>query len=139
MSEHISSLLSKYKKLLRFVISGGSATCVNILLLYVLTEHVHLWYLLSSIVAFLSAFLISFFLQKFWTFEDPAKDRMHTQFMQFLITMLAGLAFNTFLMYICVEYAHFPYILGQVLAGIVIAILNFIVYQKLIFKKNESI
>ena len=66
-------------RFLRFLISGGTAAVVDLLFLYVLTDGIHMWYLLSSVLAFLAAFSVSFTLQKRWTFRDRSNDRLHVQ------------------------------------------------------------
>ncbi|MES2059982.1 MAG: GtrA family protein [Patescibacteria group bacterium] len=122
-------------KIFKFVISGGSATIANLSILYMLTRFAHIWYISSSIIAFLSAFMISFVLQKFWTFEDRSRDTIHKQAFMFFLTVLIGLCVNTALLYILVEYAGVHYIFAQIVSGIIVAVMNYFAYQKFIFHK----
>lgn len=126
-------------KTFRFLASGGTATFVNISSLYFFVRFLHLWYIIASIFAFLCGFLISFSLQKFWTFEDLSKENIKKQFIMFFFTVLIGVILNTSIVYVCVGYFTMNYILGQFIAGVFIAIMNFFIYQKIIFKKNVKL
>lgn len=123
-----------HTKLVRFVIAGGSATAVNLGILFILTHFLGIWYLLSSIIAFLCAFTVSFSLQKFWTFRDHIKEDMHKQASLFFLSMIGGIIANTLILYFLVEYQHFHYLLAQMISGIIIAVANFLIYGK-IFKR----
>ncbi len=120
-------------KLFRFIVSGGIATGVNLVLIFILTEYVHLWYLLSATLAFFSAFLISFFLQKFWTFNDPSKDKIRRQAFLFLATIIIGVGVNDLVVYSLVEYVNVHYLVAQIIGAAFIACANFIIYQRFIF------
>ncbi len=126
---------AKHVKLVRFVISGGSATLVNLGSLFSLTHFFHIWYLFSAMVSFLISFSVSFFLQKFWTWRDVSRDTMHKQAGVFFLVMICGLLINTTLLYVLVEFLHFHYLMAQLLIGILIAFFNYTMYQKFIFHK----
>lgn len=120
----------------RFMISGGTATLINILLVFVLTHYVRLWYLLSSILGFMGGFFISFFMQKFWTFQDASKDKMQRQAMLFLVAMGMGCGLNALLVYCFVEYLTLHYLTAQIISGIFIAVANYFAYKLFVFKNK---
>lgn len=124
----------RHARILKFLISGGSAAVVDLGTLYVLTDIFHLWYLLSAVLAFIAAFAISFSLQKFWTFDDPSTDVLHTQLALYLLLALVGLGVNTFCMYLLVDHAELHYIFAQILTSAFIAVGNFFAYKHIIFK-----
>lgn len=125
--------MRRFHALFKYVVSGGSAACVNLGGLYVLTEYAHVHYLQSAVLAFIVAFFISFLLQKFWTFGDMRKEVMHIQMMWYLGLSLANLLVNTLLIYILVEYMHLWYVAAAVASGALLAISNFFVYKHVIF------
>ena len=53
-------------KIVRYLISGGTAAAINLSLLFLLTEFVGMWYLASSVLSFIAGFTASFLFQKFW-------------------------------------------------------------------------
>lgn len=123
-------------KILRFLISGGTTTVTEITLLYVLTE-LGLWYVFSLIVAFVVALLVSFTMQKFWTFENNGFDRISVQAPFYFINALGNLAVNAALLFVLVEYFQMWYLSAQIGVAGLIAIWNFSIYKFYIFRIEE--
>jgi putative flippase GtrA len=120
-------------KVVRYIISGGTAATVDLVILYLLTSIVGIWYLFSAIIAFLIALGVSFSLQKFWTFADHSTDRMSSQVVVYFIVASINLGLNTLLMYLLVDAVLLPYLLAQIIAAGLIACESFFVYQRYIF------
>lgn len=121
-------------QIMRFVISGGTATAVNLGTLFILTHFFDVWYLFASVAAFGVAFFVSFSMQKLWTFGDTSQKRAHVQAALFLTVILVALSVNTALIYSFVEYAHLHYLLAQLISGIFIAFMNYFSYKHLVFR-----
>jgi putative flippase GtrA len=128
--------IKKHSGIIKYIISGGTATCVNLGVLYALTEYAGVHYLQSAIISFICAFFFSFLLQKFWTFNNRRKDILHWQMAGFLAVALVNLSINTLLIYLLVEYAHVWYLLSAILAGGLIALSSFFIYRHLIFREH---
>lgn len=127
-----------YLKLVRYIISGGTAAASQILLTVFFTDIVGLWYLISTSIAFILAVVISFTLQKFWTFRHKETKGMHNQAFIYLVIALFGLATNDGLMYLFVSVVGLHYLPGQILSGAIIACVNYFLYAKLVFKKKNK-
>ncbi len=127
-----------HMKILRFVISGGTATVTNIGLLFILVHFFHIWYVAATVITFLAAFGVSFVLQKFWTFDDRSKGDLRRQLGLYFCTLIGGLLLNTSLVYLYVERLGINYLIAQVIAGALIAVLNYFFYQTFIFHKGEK-
>lgn len=121
--------------LLRYFVAGITAASTNIGLLFVFTDIFGVWYLYSSVVAFLLALSLSFTLQKFWTFADKETSKIHHQFFKYAITAILGLSFNTVLMFILVDALKVWYILAQIISGFFVMLFNFIAYKFFIFHR----
>ena len=135
----IRELVQKYAQFIRFCIAGGFAFSVNLTVLYILTDIFHIYYLISTVGAFLVAFSISFFLQKFWTFKDSSRDRLHIQLPLYLGMQVVSITLNASLMYTFVEYLHVWYLFAQAIIAPVLAIVIFFINRTYIFKKREVI
>ena len=136
----LSTSYPSLMRIVRFVVSGGTATAVNLGILFVLTHLFGLWYLLSSVIAFLGAFFVSFTMQKYWTFEDDSTSRLRSQALIYLSIILVGLGVNTALIYSFVEYARLHYVVAQLISGIFIAVMNYFSYKHLVFREaGESV
>ena len=129
--------MSKYIKIIRYIIAGGIATASNILILFVCVHYLHLWYLVGAAISFCSAVVISYLLQKFWTFKDYSKENMHKQFLNFFVYNLVMLGVNTLLMYFFVDIIKIWYILAQAISAFITAFINFIYFNKIVFKSTS--
>jgi dolichol-phosphate mannosyltransferase len=120
-------------RIARYLVSGGTATGVNFVALYALTEYSHLWYLTSSVIAITLGFLTSFVLQKFWTFRNNGLKKAPVQFSLHFLLSLLNLALNTLFLYLLVQYAHLWYMLAQFFISGALACMNYVIYRRIIF------
>ncbi len=134
----IIKLLNKYKTIVKFGIAGIIATATHFALLFILTDIFGLWYLLSTSLAFLVAFMVSFFSQKFWTFGDKRKQGMYKQMGGYFLVVSSGMAVNAVGMYALVDYANLYYLIAQVIMSGLVAIYNFLMYRFVIFKRVRA-
>ena len=120
-------------RVVRYLISGGSAFATNIVLLFIFVQFFHIWYLLAVVVSFIVAVYTSFMMQKFFTFNDYARDKIKQQTALYFGIQLFNLSLNTLLMYVGVDLFHIPYLISQILIATVMAIYNFFIYKHLVF------
>ncbi len=127
---------SLFKKniLLRYFVSGLTAASTNIGLLYVFTDIVGIWYLYSSMLAFVCAITISFSLQKFWAFADKNLQSVHYQLLKYVGVAILGILLNIACMFILVDLFGMWYIFAQIITGAFVAVLNFLMYKFFIFQ-----
>ena len=129
----IVSRIYKHARVFRYLISGGMAAGVNFLSLYIFTEWFGIYYLLSSVLSFVLAVVVSFVFQKFWTFQDHSRDFIHKQAWTYLFVAVTNTIINTIFVYSLVEYAGFHYLWAQFVSNVIIACESFFVYKKFIF------
>lgn len=55
-------------------------------------------YLLGALIAFCCALVVTFILQKFWTFRDRSLGGAHTQFLFYTVVAILNLAMNLILL-----------------------------------------
>ncbi|MDO8561741.1 MAG: GtrA family protein [bacterium] len=126
--------MKKYEQVFKFLIAGGIAFAVNIVTLYVLTDIVRIYYLVSTVIAFLVTLNVNFLLQKFWTFKEYSRDNLHVQLPLYLGMQLINLGLNASLMYMFVEYLHVWYILSQTIITLMLSAVTFFINKLYIFK-----
>jgi glycosyltransferase involved in cell wall biosynthesis/putative flippase GtrA len=131
----IIKLLNKHHTFIKFGVAGVLATGTNFLVLAFLIEILGIWYLISAGIAFLVSFGVSFYLQKFWTFRDDEKEGMHKQAIAYFAVVLAGLVVNLVSMYILVDFFGMHYLPAQLIITVFIAVMNFVLYKYVIFKR----
>lgn len=130
----VVELVKKYQQVLRFLVTGGIAFSVNISVFFLSTDIAHVHYLLSTVFAFLASFMISFLMQKFWTFQDHSREEWHVQFSLYLALQLTNLVLNEGLLYAFVEYLGIRPVFSQAIIALGLAVTSFFVSKVYIFK-----
>lgn len=123
-------------RLIRYLISGGTAAASNVVFLFLLVQYGGMYYVYASVLAFVLSIAVSFTLQKFWTFRDDPLHDMHRQFARYLLVILFGLTLNTILIYFFVEVTALWYVLAQILTTAVIAVINYFFYRHFVFRER---
>ena len=104
---------------------------VNLGSLFVLKHFFGVWYLASSIVAFVASFFVSFTLQRTWTFEHWTTNGLVRHSSLYLIVAIANTFLNTIIVFVLVEYLQVWYLAAQLVAGLCIAVMSFFIYRKI--------
>lgn len=117
----------------RYVFSGVVASSVMFACLIFFREVLDIWYLYSSTLAFILAFLTSFLLQKLWTFKNVDQSNAHKQLVLFFLVSIINLGINAFGMFILVDKIGVWYIMSQFFVTAFIAVWSFFAYR-VIFK-----
>lgn len=128
--------LGKYDIYIRYLISGGTAAAIDLGLLYLFTDIFNIYYLLSATMAFMVAFLVSFLMQKYWTFQERGREQILGQISMFFTVGLLNVGLNAIGMYVLVDVFSVMYLLAQVIMGGLIAIGSFLIYKLVIFKPH---
>jgi len=123
-------------KIIRYIFSGSITSLSVFLLLYSLVQILNIWYLTASIVSFYFGIIVSFIMQKFFTFRNHSIKRIHLQFSFFIIFNIFMLGLNTLLMYAFVDLLGFWYLSSQVCITAFAACINYKTFGNLIFKDN---
>ncbi len=126
----------RYKRFYKFFISGSIATIVNIFSLYLLHGVFGIQVVLAASISFGLAYLVSFSLQKLWTFASSGVDGIAGQMFKYLLVGILGLVINALGIYVLVALLTVWYILAQMLLSLGLAFLNYFLY-KIIFIKED--
>ena len=127
---------------IRYVLSGGVAGMTTIFLLYLFNAIFGIYYLTSSVLAYIGGFGVSFTLQKFWTFKSH-QENTSKQLAMYFGTSLLGLVLNTFFMYLFVEHIfvnillysmHLKVLISQIITGLLVACFTFFISRNIVFK-----
>lgn len=132
----IFKIVDKRKIAIKFFFAGSSAAAVNLLFLIIF----HGWFrwglIFSTSLAFIISFLVSFTLQKFWTFRNYHYKRMPVQLVLYLINAVIGLNLNAFLMHLLVNRFQLWYVLAQIGVTILIGGYNYLAYHFIVFRQR---
>lgn len=123
----------------RFLLSGTAAALTNVIVLYILTDWLGIWYLASAVLSFLVAVVVGFLLQKFWTFAHRPGGRTHRQFIVYLTWTTTSFFLNLIILYSLVEFIGLHYVLSQLVASALLAVGSLIVYSQLVFRTAPEV
>ncbi len=144
MVDYFKKKIYQNKQYIKFVISGGTALAAELVLIALLTEIFHLWYVVSSGIAITMGFGISFYLQKFWTFRHDCVKKIYKEMLLYLVVAVIGIIVNVWGIKFLVEtfrsYYSFPldYVFAQAFMGFCLGIGNFVFYKFIIFVKEKK-
>ena len=119
------------KTVFKFIAAGSFVALIQLVLLYIFHERLHIRSIEASTIAFLFSILTNFVLQKFWTFEDPSKERTVMQLSYFLLNSFLNIIINFVFTYILIQKNNLNIYFSQAVVLVVITIFNFFVYKKI--------
>jgi putative flippase GtrA len=93
-----------------FLLIGGFTTCVDISLLWFLTEKIGLWYLVSAAISYCVGAALSFLLNKSLNYRNRSREYLK-QGSSFLIIAASSFALNLAVLSIGVEILQIHYLL----------------------------
>lgn len=128
----------KRKSLVKFLIAGTLSGSVDLLLLYIFHGLFNLGIVLATSLSFLLSFLVSFYLQKLWTFRNNEEKKMPRQLVLYLLNSFLSLNINAVGMHVMVNQVHVWYLLSQVIVNLSLGGLNFLIYKFIIFRNDDE-
>lgn len=125
-------------KIFRFLVSGTLAAATHLGLLYLLTEYAGIWYVLSSTVGWGGGFIVSFTLQKYWTFENHSHQLIGQQAIRYFLLQGFNLFLNGTLLFFLTDTLGVWYLLSQFVILLVLAVWTYVVSQRFIFHSSRA-
>ena len=87
----------------------------------------------SQTVSFLYGFILSFFLQKAWVFKS--KGNIKSELLKYGLLATINLVISNLLLWILVDQTGLNDLLSKVAVMVLIAVWNFFIFQKVVFRK----
>lgn len=128
----------RQKSIVKFLITGCLAGGTDLIFLFAFHGLFKWPIVLSTSLAFICSFAISFTLQKLWTFRNFSQEKVVSQFILYILNALIGLNLNGFLMHLLVNEYGVWYILAQIIVNLAIGFYNFLVYKSIVFKIGKD-
>jgi len=127
-----------HKAIVKFFVSGSSAAVVDLLALFIFHGLFHWDIVLSTSLAFLFSFMVSFSLQKLWTFRNYSNKRLPHQLVLYIGAAFISLNLNALGMHLLVNSWNIWYLLSQIIVNIFLGIINFFTYKYIVFRKKTD-
>lgn len=123
-------------QLLKYGLVGGTAFALDFSLLYILTDFLHIYYVLSATAAFIAGLLCNYSLSVYWVFNERALTNKYAEFLVFSLIGVVGLLLNDGLIWTLTEVGKMHYLESKAFAAVVIFFWNFFARRQVLFIKK---
>ncbi len=121
-------------QLIKFGIVGVIATLIDLAVLMLLKEFMHIDILVASAVAFSVSVIANYILSMLFVFESSGNSKVK-EFLVFVVLSIGGLLLNQFIMWIGTEIMTAYYLWVKAFALVFVPIYNFITRKIFLEKK----
>tara|TARA_A100001015_G_scaffold292449_1_gene367803 strand:- start:714 stop:1130 length:417 start_codon:yes stop_codon:yes gene_type:complete len=118
---------------IKFCMVGAGSTLLSYTVFYVLYSKCAVYYLLSSVIGYVSGLIFGYFLNKLWTFN--VKKNSILLAVKYVLIYMVSLGLSMLLLYVLVEYAKINPLLSNVFVIMVSTFTNFFGVKLFVFKK----
>ncbi|MCU0328689.1 MAG: GtrA family protein [Chitinophagales bacterium] len=121
-------------KFVKFTIVGGTTFFIDIGLTYFTKEKFGIHKLLANAVGYITAALVNFFWNKFWTFHNQEAN-FGIQLLKFGFIASGALALSTGLIYILNEKLRINFYVSKLVAVLLVMFYNFVMNSLFTFRQ----
>jgi putative flippase GtrA len=119
----------------RYIFVGGIATIVDWGVLFVLTDCVQIYHLISAVIAFVAGLLANFTLSKLLVFSgNEAKVNPLMEFVSYALIGIVGLGITELIMFLFTNCAQFHYMISKVIATVIVLAWNYIARKRIVYR-----
>lgn len=119
---------------LRYVLVGGVAFIVDFGSLYILTDFIAIYYLISAAIAFTLGLMTNYLLSINWVFNRRTFDNKKFEFGLFAIIGIIGLILNEVFIWFFTAELGFYYLISKIISAIIILFWNFFARKLTLFR-----
>ena len=123
-------------QLFRYTFVGGLAFIVDFGTLFILTEYLNLFYLISAGIAFILGLITNYALSVNWVFSNRTLDSKGMEFFLYTVIVLIGLGLNELLLWTLTDLLSIYYLFSKIITAIIIYLWNFFARKYLLFNKK---
>lgn len=129
----IDSTRANNVQIFRYLTAGLFAFIVDASFLFILTEYLHLYYLLSALLAYSIGLLISYTANIVWVFDSRKQKRRSVEMLIFITITLIGLLITFALMWFLTSELNIYYLISKVITTIIVFGWNFLLKKWILF------
>ncbi len=118
----------------RSVFVGGAAFLVDFIILWTLTDHMGIHYLISALFGFTLGLATAYVLSIYWVFKDRLLNKPWLEFIIFCGIGVVGIILNEFLLWFFSDVMLLHYLMSKIVATIVVFPFNFFARKHFLFK-----
>ncbi|MFZ2226237.1 MAG: GtrA family protein [Candidatus Moraniibacteriota bacterium] len=122
-----------FHQFLRYLVAGGMATGVDLSVLFVLYQLLHINYLVAAAISYACGILTNFTVNVLFVFESTG--RIKKEFIIFVSVGAIGLLWTELILWTLSDKLHIPVMLAKLVAILFVLNWNFFMRKKLVFGK----
>jgi len=124
----------KLKRIVRFGCVGGLNTAIDFGIFSVLNSLFGVYYVISQTLSYSGGTLNSYFLNKFWTFNDTKVSKKTTkEIVQFIVVNSASLGVSLIGMSILLSNSSMDPLVAKIISMVLAQVVNFLGYRFWVF------
>ncbi len=121
-------------QLFRYIFVGGAAFIVDFGSLYIFTDFLGIYYLISAAIAFILGLVANYALSITWVFNRRTLDSRAFEFGIFAVIGIIGLILNEVIIWFFTAELQFYYLLSKIISAIIILFWNFFARKLVLFR-----
>ena len=123
-------------RVVRYLLVGGAAAVTDISLFALFNIHFGLGITSASVLSFLFAVLVNYYLGVLITFESKVRFRRHEEFALVFLVSGSGLLLNIGCTYFFAQVTNFAPVIAKVVAALPTFVWNYLLRRNFIFKRE---
>lgn len=136
MKDLIIKLYKRFRNLILYGIIGCSSALLDFLIFTLLTEVLSVHYLIANCISVSCGLTNSFILNRKYNFK--VTDKTLKRAVMFFVVGYCGLALNSTLLYVFINYVHLATPIAKLGAMVIEVLLQFIVNSLVTFRKTNQ-
>jgi len=124
---------SELKRYFTFITGGAISTGIGVLITFLLTKYLHMWYMLSFAIALCIEIIFLFAYHTYITFKTKG------DFIKFTMNIIIISFLNWIFVYFFSVIVGINYVISILFVALIISVLNYTVNKILIFKNTKLI
>jgi putative flippase GtrA len=109
----------------RYLFVGGFAAIVNIGMLFIFTDLLHLYYIMSNVLSFVLGLIVNYLLSKKFVFQEDTSISQSKEFVMYTIIGVIGLGIDTMFVWLFTDIIKIYYMISKLISTAIVFIWNF--------------
>lgn len=122
--------------LISYIFVGGLTTLVNFVAYYILSEYLHVYWLISNVVAWVVSVIFAFYMNRNHVFKS--RNDIRNEASQFFGMRFMTLIIESILLFISISLLSLPNMLSKVVVSIVVVVSNYAICKYRIFRMDRE-
>jgi dolichol-phosphate mannosyltransferase len=131
----------KHRILFKFALVGASGALINLVIIYILTNYILIWYIVSALVAIECSILWNFYLNTKLTFNYrfSNESELFTAVFKYHLSSLASSIINIAALFALTEFLKIYFLFSELLAIILAFGINYLISTNYVWYEKKNI